>query len=105
MTPYRPLPLTSEPEFPPIRRLVEAMKGMTIVLIVGVHLHRGWFGWEGVHVFITLSGFTLALAYCAGESATWTRWYRRRAVRILPAYWLTAVGGADSARHSKTVHA
>jgi len=69
------------------------MKGMAIVLIVGVHLHRGWFGWQGVHVFITLSGFTLALASCADERITWTRWYRRRAVRILPAYWLTAVAG------------
>jgi peptidoglycan/LPS O-acetylase OafA/YrhL len=50
-------------------------------------------GWSGVDVFFTLSAFLLALPYARsavrGESApAWRPYLRRRAVRILPAYWV-----------------
>jgi peptidoglycan/LPS O-acetylase OafA/YrhL len=77
-----------------LRRLVEAMKGIAILLVIGVHVRRGWFGWQGVHVFVVLSGATLALSAATAVRATpWRDWYVRRAARILPAYWLTAGAG------------
>ena len=79
-----------------IRPLVEALKGVAIVMIVGIHVRRGWFGWQGVHVFIVLSGFTLAMSAMKAPMR-WRAWFWRRAVRILPSFWITAMLGAAGA--------
>jgi peptidoglycan/LPS O-acetylase OafA/YrhL len=76
-----------------LRLAIEAMKGVAILMIVGVHARRGWFGWHGVHVFLVISGFVLARA-AGGEPLDVRAWFRRRAMRILPSYWLTALAGA-----------
>jgi len=74
--------------------LLDFCKGIAIVWIVLVHARHGWFGWQGVHVFIVLAGFTLTHATLHRAGAlSWRRWYLRRAERILPSYWLVAVAG------------
>jgi peptidoglycan/LPS O-acetylase OafA/YrhL len=50
-------------------------------------------GWTGVDVFFTLSAFLLALPYAraavqGAAAPDWRRYLRRRAARILPAYWV-----------------
>ena len=74
--------------------LLDFCKGVAIVWIVLVHILHGWFGWQGVHVFIILGGFTLAYASLNREQQlTWKQWFLKRAQRILPAYWLVATAG------------
>ena len=74
--------------------LLDFCKGVAIVWIVLVHILHGWFGWQGVHVFIILGGFTLAHASLNREQQlTWKQWFLKRALRILPAYWLVATAG------------
>lgn len=74
--------------------LLDFCKGVAIVWIVLVHALHGWFGWQGVHVFIVLGGFTLVYACLQREQQlTWKQWFLRRAARILPAYWLVATAG------------
>ncbi len=77
----------------PLNLVIEALKGVAILMIVGIHARRGWFGWQGVHVFLVLSGFVLALS-AVRTPHSWRLWATRRAARILPTYWLTAIGGA-----------
>ena len=74
--------------------LFDFCKGIAIVWIMLVHALHGWFGWQGVHVFIVLAGFTLTYACSHRENRlTWLHWFQRRAARILPAYWLVAIAG------------
>lgn len=53
-------------------------------------------GWLGVNVFFILSGFVLFLPYAQGrrEMTSWSdgiTFYKRRALRLLPAYYLVIV--------------
>src|SRR5262245_42350673 len=74
--------------------LFDVCKGIAIVWIMLVHALHGWFGWQGVHVFIVLAGFTLTYACLRRENQLkWPQWFQRRAARILPAYWLVATAG------------
>jgi peptidoglycan/LPS O-acetylase OafA/YrhL len=74
--------------------LLNFCKGVAVVWVVLVHALHGWFGWQGVHVFVVLAGFTLTHACLRRERPlTWGRWFLRRAERILPAYWLVALAG------------
>lgn len=74
--------------------LLDFCKGVAIAWVVLVHALHGWFGWQGVHVFVLLGGFTLTHACLRRERPlTWGRWLRRRAERILPAYWVVATAG------------
>src|SRR5689334_16717282 len=72
-----------------ILALLDFCKGLAILGVMLVHaVHRG-FGWQGVHLFIVLSGFTLACSDLKRGGAIDRRaWALRRANRILPAYWL-----------------
>ena len=72
--------------------LIDFCKGFAITLIVFVHAVRGWFGWQGVHIFIVISGFMLAYS-CLHKSShrSWKHWYLKRAKRILPSYWLVVL--------------
>jgi peptidoglycan/LPS O-acetylase OafA/YrhL len=73
---------------------VEHVKTIAIVLVVAYHatgrigIPNYTFGQVGVDLFLVISGYTLALNLRA-ESA-WS-FYRRRMLRILPAYWI-AIG-------------
>src|SRR5262249_2812065 len=73
--------------------LLDAVKGVAILAVVLYHIFKLWFGWQGVHVFIVLSGFGLTRSLLSKPSpVNWGEWFRRRAFRILPPY-LMAVGG------------
>ena len=72
--------------------LLDFCKGAAILGIVGVHVRPGWFGWQGVHVFLVLGGFLLATSHRRAPRP-WPEWFRRRARRVLPAYWAVVVGG------------
>lgn len=74
--------------------LFDYCKGLAIVGVVLVHVLHGWFGWQGVHVFIVLSGFGLLYSRrTRGTAEPWRRWLLRRAERILPTFWLVALWG------------
>lgn len=74
--------------------LFDFCKGVAILLIVLVHYQGDWFGWQGVHVFIVLSGFGLTYACLKrGANLSWKHWYFRRLAKILPAYWLVCLLG------------
>ncbi len=76
---------------PAMLGLLDFCKGIAIVWVMLVHAIHGWFGWQGVHVFIVLGGFALTYACLTRENQlSWSQWFQRRAARILPAYWLVA---------------
>ncbi|MBA3557407.1 MAG: acyltransferase [Gemmatimonadaceae bacterium] len=77
-----------------ILNLLDFCRGMAILWIIAVHAAHGGFGWQGVHVFVVLSGFTLVYARLTGNvKRSWREWYVRRAARILPTYWLVVIAG------------
>lgn len=50
-------------------------------------------GWQGVHIFIILSGFGLTYSCLQRNVTSWRQWYSRRFRKILPAYWLVILLG------------
>jgi peptidoglycan/LPS O-acetylase OafA/YrhL len=74
--------------------LLDFCKGLAIVWVVLFHYQPEWFGWQGVHVFIVLSGFGLTYS-CLKKpgNIAWKQWYVRRSERILPLYWLVSISG------------
>ena len=59
-----------------VLNLTDFCKGLAIALVVLVHYRGGWFRWQGVHIFIVLSGLGLAYS-CAKQPQTfsWTDWF------------------------------
>lgn len=80
--------------FPNILSLLDFCKGLAIVWVFLFHYQKTWFGWQGVHIFIVLSGFGLTYSCLSKESISWKHWYVRRAERVLPAYWLVVLSGS-----------
>ncbi|MBE9178830.1 acyltransferase [Oculatella sp. LEGE 06141] len=74
--------------------LLDCCKGLAILWIFLIHCKGGWFGWQGVHLFIVLSGFGLTYS-CLKRQQTvdWKQWYIKRATRLLPTYWLVCLFG------------
>lgn len=69
------------------------IKGIAIAEIFLVHWKGQWFGWQGVHLFIILSGFGLTYsALKRNRLPDRQQWLRRRLRRLLPAYWIAAIG-------------
>lgn len=95
---------------------LDGLRGFAVLLTVGYHLllyiprvvalePAGWlgrslsqtgalaeFGATGVHLFFVLSGFLLfrpyaAVMFASGVPPSTARFFARRALRILPAYW------------------
>jgi len=80
-----------------VLNLIDFCKGLAIIGVVLTHyrLHlRGWFGWQGVHIFIILSAFTLTYS-CLNKNpnSDGKQWYIKRAERISPSYWLVVLIG------------
>jgi peptidoglycan/LPS O-acetylase OafA/YrhL len=68
-------------------------KGVAILGIFLVHWRPAWFGWQGVSVFIVLSGFGLTHARLERSKIAWKDWYLKRFRRILPSYWVVSLCG------------
>ncbi len=54
----------------------------------------GWFGDQGVSIFLILSGIGLTwglLAQSASQQIDWSRFYRRRFGRIFPIWWMAHI--------------
>lgn len=79
---------------PIVLSLIDFCKGLAIAWIFFFHFQPSWFGWQGVHVFIVLSGFGLTYS-CRkkNEKILWKKWYLKRFERILPTYWLVSLSG------------
>jgi peptidoglycan/LPS O-acetylase OafA/YrhL len=74
--------------------LLNFAKGIGIAWIFLAHCDLLNVGWQGVHLFIVLSGLGLTYSGLTKAKATnWKDWYRKRLRRILPAYWLVVLGG------------
>lgn len=97
--------------------VINGLRGAAIVAVVWHHLFGLYFkagsvlalepavtgplfflsyGWIGVQLFFVLSGFVLYLPFARGRArldtaADWQRFYRRRAARLLPLYYLVAL--------------
>lgn len=77
---------------PNVVTLTDFCKGIAIVWIFIVHYKGGWFGWQGVHIFIVLSGFGLTYSCLTRDEKTQGKaWYLRRFRRVLPVYWLVVL--------------
>jgi peptidoglycan/LPS O-acetylase OafA/YrhL len=75
-----------------ILSLTNFCKGLAILWIFLIHYQGGWFGWQGVHIFIVLGG--LGLTYSClnrAELVKWRKWFLKRSRRILPTYWLAII--------------
>ncbi|BAY42677.1 acyltransferase 3 [Scytonema sp. HK-05] len=78
----------------PVLGLLDFCKGLAIVWIVLIHWRPEWFGWQGVHVFIVLSGFGLTYSCLKRDSdISWKKWYVKRFRKVLPSYWMVCLWG------------
>jgi peptidoglycan/LPS O-acetylase OafA/YrhL len=92
----KPLPRTE----PDLINLMDFCKGLGIILVFFNHLwHSGSnffnvLGWQGVHIFIVLSGFGLTYSLLKRkQNFAWSTWYVKRFERLIPVYWLTCLIG------------
>lgn len=77
-------PVPAEEGFP--SGVLDFVRVAAVASVVCYHAAKVGFGWQGVHVFLVLSGFGLAFSQLRRpQTAGWGAWYRRRASRILPA--------------------
>ena len=119
MRPPSNAPETSPADNPAAGKLdvINGLRGAAIVAVVWHHLFGLYFkagsvlalepavtgplfflsyGWIGVQLFFVLSGFVLYLPFARGRAtmdtaADWRSFYRRRAGRLLPLYYLAAL--------------
>jgi len=70
---------------PLVRGAIEARAPAAITPWILTVLHHAWWG---VDLFFVLSGFSLALSWVRSGGQTTGAFFRRRAARILPAYWV-----------------
>jgi peptidoglycan/LPS O-acetylase OafA/YrhL len=80
---------------PNILDLLDFCKGLAIICIILHHYNQLLSaGWQGVHIFIALSGFGLTYSCIKkNEEISWKSWYFKRLRKILPAYWLIVICG------------
>src|SRR5271165_5438207 len=68
------------------RKDIQILRGIAVLLVVFFHLGVGRFesGFLGVDVFFVISGYLMAVMY---DPAGKTEFFKRRAKRLLPAYF------------------
>jgi len=86
------------------RPTLDGLRGIAILLVLGVHIGDLWpgIGWRlragflGVDIFFVLSGFLitslLVEEYDRSGTINFRQFYRRRAYRLFPALWLGCCG-------------
>lgn len=69
---------------------IQIMRGIAVLVVVLYHLEFSLFrnGFLGVDIFFVISGFLMAILYQKGQVA---HFYKRRASRLLPAYFATII--------------
>lgn len=72
---------------------LDALRAFAVFAVLFHHYFRGYaptFGWMGVDFFFVLSGYfiTTILLAARGERNYYLRFYMRRALRILPLYYI-----------------
>ena len=69
---------------------IQALRGISVLLVVFFHLNVSYFsnGYIGVDIFFVISGFLMAQLY---NNSTAIEFYKRRAKRLLPAYYATVL--------------
>jgi len=72
---------------------LDALRAFAVFAVLFHHYFRGYvptFGWMGVDFFFVLSGYfiTTILLAARGEQNYYSRFYLRRALRILPLYYI-----------------
>src|SRR5262245_6815802 len=72
----------------PIRKDIQALRGIAVALVVLFHLGLIGSGFLGVDVFFVVSGYLMAQLY---DPAAKFGFYARRARRLLPAYFATVI--------------
>ena len=70
------------------RKDIQALRGVSVLMVVLYHLDFSWLssGFLGVDVFFVISGFLMYLLY---DSNNMQKFFERRAKRLLPAYVAT----------------
>jgi peptidoglycan/LPS O-acetylase OafA/YrhL len=77
-----------------ILHLLNFCKGIGIIWVFLTHYQLLYFGWQGVHLFVFLSGFGLTYSRLTKTAnPSWKFWYFKRFRRILPTYLLVAICG------------
>ncbi len=73
-----------------IRIDIQILRAISVIAVVGYHLKLPGFqnGFLGVDIFFLVSGFLMAQLYTRSNALNF---YRRRAMRLLPAYWVTII--------------
>ncbi len=74
----------------PLRIDIQMLRAISIIAVVGYHLKLPGFqnGFLGVDIFFVVSGYLMAQLYTTSNALNF---YRRRAMRLLPAYWVTII--------------
>ncbi len=72
------------------RKDIQILRGIAVLLVVLYHLDIKIFssGFIGVDVFFVISGFLMSILY---DKDNKVEFYRRRAARLLPAYFVTII--------------
>lgn len=83
-------------------RSLDGIRGIAVLLVVLFHFGYAAFGWVGVQIFFTLSGFLITSILLEDKVQPFPafigRFYWRRALRIFPLYFLfLAVAGVSYA--------
>lgn len=75
---------------------LDGIRGLAILLVVTFHylslLEIHTFGWTGVDLFFVLSGYLISSRLTkTNEAGYFSKFYRNRALRILPVYYITLI--------------
>jgi len=72
------------------RKDIQILRGIAILFVVLFHLNITGFqsGFLGVDIFFVISGFLMAIIY---DNISTRAFYKRRVLRILPAYFITVL--------------
>lgn len=90
---------------------VDSLRALAMLAVIALHCHILPFGWIGVWLFYVISGYVVTASMLARDDAAagfagYGRFMKRRAVRILPVYYLyIAVGLAVAALSNVPQHA
>lgn len=70
---------------------IQILRGISVLLVVFFHLGFSSFasGFLGVDIFFVISGFLMAVLYDHRDKSSF---FKRRALRLLPAYYVTIIG-------------